>query len=213
MLAFALLTTLVFADDKVIKIDADVIAAMKKKVAGKITVDKKSGTLQLAYDFRIPKQGNDFLIKEKPANVKGGLVVKPNTSVQHVVPWKAVQVEAEVQIIKMLGPVMKSAESKAVLSLGGLNVDTLYLEYPNQPTRFQIIVPERERTGLRTIRFDLTEDSSLVSFESSQVKEPTKLGDAGRIEFFGGHYGHGFRAIVFRGKPDPEWLKELVEKN
>jgi hypothetical protein len=206
------MTSLFAADDKGVKLDAEMIAALKKKVAGKITIDKRSGILQLAYDFRLPRQGGDFLIKGKPAETKAGFVLKPDTSAEHVVPWKTVQVEAKVQIIKMLGPVMKAAESKAALSLGGLNVDTLYLEFPNQPTRFQFIVPERDRTGLRTIRFELSEDSSLVAYESSQVSEPTKLGDAGRIEFFGGHYGHAFRTIVFRGKPDPAWLKDLLEK-
>jgi hypothetical protein len=212
MLAFTLLTALLAVDDKAVKIDAEIIAAMKKKVAGKITVDKKTGTLQLAYDFRLPRQGSDFLIKEKPADVKGGFVLKPTTSAEHVVPSQTVQVEAKVQIVKMVGVVMKSEKSKVTLSLGGDNLNTLYLEIPNRRPTKQIVVPYTQITGLRTIRFELMEESTLVAYDSYQVTEPTKVGAAGKIEFFGGDYGHAFRSVVFRGKPDPTWLKELSEK-
>jgi hypothetical protein len=44
------------------------------------------------------------------------------------------------------------------------------------------------------------------------VSKPVKLVPAGKIEFHGGNYGNTFRAIVFRGKPDPEWLKEDAKK-
>jgi len=122
-----------------------------------------------------------------------------------------VQVEAKVQVVKMVGPVMSAAKSKVQLQLGGDNLNTVYLTWPNVPARYQVIVPDRERTGLKTLRIELTEDASLVAFDNYQVTEPTKLGDAGNIEFHGGTYGYGFKQIVFRGRPDPEWLKEIAK--
>jgi hypothetical protein len=212
MFALALLTSLFAADDKDFKIDAKELAALKKKVGGKVVLEPKTGVVQIAYDFSTARQRNDFLIKDKPAAAKGGFVLKPNASVEHVVPWKTVQVEAQVQVTKMLGGLMKASQSKAEMSMGGDNQDGLYLSFPGQASRFQYIVPARDRVGLRTVRFELLEDRSTVAYESYQVSEPTKLGDAGKIEFFGGNYGHAFRTIVFRGRPDPVWLKEIVEK-
>jgi len=68
MLALMMIAAVALDDDKAGKIDAETMAALRKKVVGKMTVDRKTGTLQIAYDFRSAKQGNDFQIKGKTAN-------------------------------------------------------------------------------------------------------------------------------------------------
>jgi hypothetical protein len=192
------------------KLDQAEVAAIKKKVTAKVTVDRKSGLLQLAYEFRTPKQGNDFLIKEKPADVKGGLTLKPSTVATHVVPWETVQVECRVQVSKMFGTALRATESKIGLELGGDNFNTLYLQLPQRPIHKQVIIPYSDVTGLRSLRLELGTDTSLVAYDHWQVSEPTKLGTAGKIEFLGGNYGYAFRAVTFRGKPEASWLKDLV---
>ena len=208
MFALTLLAALAGADDK---LDQAEVAAIKKKVAGKVAVDRKSGLLQLTYDFRTPKQGNDFLVKEKPADVKGGLTLKPSAAATHIVPWETVEVECRVQVSKMFGTALRATESKIGLELGGDNFNTLYLQLPQRQWHKQIIIPYSDVTGLRTLRLELGADSSLVAYDKWQVSEPTKLGTAGKIEFFGGNYGYAFRAVSFRGKPDAAWLKEIAE--
>ena len=200
---------LLAADDK---IDAADLAAIKKAIAGRVTLDKRSGTIQIVYDLRLPKQGADFVVSDKPAIVKNGLQLKPSVVATHVVPWQSVAVEAGVQVPKMGGTVLTADQSKVSLGLGGDNSDTVYLQIANPKLSKQVIVPVAERSGLKTILLELNESTSVIGYSSYQISEPTKLGAAGKIEFHGGNYGYGFRSIVFRGKPDPEWLKGLAAK-
>jgi len=206
---FIICAAMLAADDK---IEAAELAAIKKTVAGRVSLDKRSGLLQIAYDLRLPKQGNDFLVKEEPAIVKGGLVLKPGVVATHVVPWQSVAVEANIQVPKMGGTVMFAGKSKVSLVLGGDGLNTLYLEIPEPKKTKQIVVTEAEKSGLKSIRFELTDASSMVGYSTYQISEPTKLGDAGKIEIHGGNYGYGYRSIVFRGKPDPAWLKDITAK-
>src|SRR3954470_22772902 len=118
MLALALLAALAGADDEP-KVDAAALAALKKKLAGKLTVDRKTGQLQLAYDFHSAKHGSDFLIKEKPAESNGGLLLRPGVAASHVVPWRSVTVECQVQVVKMSGYMLTAEHAKTSLSLGG----------------------------------------------------------------------------------------------
>src|SRR5262245_35715277 len=125
MIAFALLASHLATAQSDFKIDAKELTALKKKVAGKVVLEPRVGVVQIAYDFRTARQGNDFLIKEKPANTRSGFMLKASTSAEHVVPWKTVQVEATVQVTKMLGGLMKASQSKAEMSMGGDNQDTV----------------------------------------------------------------------------------------
>lgn len=210
MLAFVVVLSLAASDDKDEKLDAAQIATLRKKVAGKVTIDRKSGVVQIAYDFRAAKQGNDFLIKEKPAETKTGLSLKASAVAEHVVPWRTVAVEAQTQISKFGGLVIQAPSQKANLQLAGANYDAVYLGIGNESE--PAIIPAAQRTGLRTLRFEIAEDSALAAHSSFQVSKPVKLVPAGKIEFHGGNYGIAFRAIVFRGKVDPDWVKPTAEK-
>jgi hypothetical protein len=210
MFGLAVIVSLVAFDDKDEKLDAAQIATLRKKVAGKVTIDRKSGVVQIAYDFRTAKQGNDFLVKEKPSETKNGLSLKASAVAEHVVPWRTVAVEAQTQISKFGGVVIQAPSQKANLQLAGANYDAVYLGIGNESE--PAIIPAAQRTGLRMLRFEIAEDSALAAHSTFQVSKPVKLVPAGKIEFHGGNYGNGFRAIVFRGKVDPDWLKPATEK-
>jgi hypothetical protein len=208
--AVVLLACFVGVDDKEGKIDAAGLAALKKKLAVKIAFDRKTGIVQLVYDFRSPKQGADFLIDGKPADVKSGLVLKPSAVAEHVVAWKTVAIEAKVQITKFGGAVIHAPLPNISVSLAGANFDAVYLEFADRSK--PSIIPAAERTGLKTLRLELNEDSSLAAHSIYQVSEKTKFDSVGKIDFRGGNYGYGFRMISFRGRPDPTWLKELTDQ-
>jgi hypothetical protein len=210
MFGLAVIVSLVAFDDKDEKLDAAQMATLRKKVAGKVTIDRKSGVVQIAYDFRTAKQGNDFLVKEKPSETKNGLSLKASAVAEHVVPWRTVAVEAQTQISKFGGVVIQAPSQKANLQLAGANYDAVYLGIGNESE--SAIIPAAQRTGLRTLRFEITEDSALAAHSTFQVSKPVKLIPAGKIEFHGGNYGNAFRAILFRGKVDPDWLKPSTEK-
>jgi len=207
MLTLLLLSAFSLDDDSASKIDSRMMSVLRKKIAGKITLDRKTQALQIAYDFRTPKQGNDFPIDGKPADAKNGLVLKPSAIAEHVVAWRTVAVEAQTQITKFGGIVIRAPAQKACLQLAGANFDAVYLEIDKESE--PSIIPAAQRTGLRTLRFEIGDDSALAAHTTYQVTKKAKLVPAGKIEFHGGNYGAGFKTIVFRGKPDAAWLKEI----
>jgi len=210
MLALALIAALVGVDDGEAKLDAETLAVLKKKLAGRVSVDKKTGLLQLAYDFRSTRQGGDFPIKAKPADVaNNALLLRPNTAASHVVAWRSVQIDCQVQVARMSGYMLTAERAKTSLTLGGSHEDTLYLRLPKHSR--SVIVPQNDRSGVKTIRFELDANSVLVSFDQHSLSERTELPRPGRIEFNGGSYGFVFNAVAFRGRPDPEWLKEFLD--
>jgi len=212
MFPLVLIAALIGVDDGEDKLDAETLATLRKKLAARVTVDKKTGLLQLAYDFRSTRQGADFPIKDKPADVaSNALVLRPNTAASHVVAWRSVQIDCQVQIARMSGFMLTAERAKTSLSLGGSHEDTLYLRTPKHNR--SVVVPQNDRAGVKTIRFELDANSVLVSFDRHSLSDRIELPRPGRIEFSGGSYGFVFNAVAFRGRPDPEWLKEfLVDK-
>jgi hypothetical protein len=158
MLAIAAIMSSIAFDDKTEKLDSNQVSALRKKVAGKVTIDRKSGVVQIAYDFRAPRQRNDFLIKEKPAETKNGLALKPSGVAEHVVAWRTVSIEAQTQISKFGGVVILAPSQKASLDLACANFDAVYLSIDKESE--PAIIPMAQRTGLRTLRFEIAEDSA-----------------------------------------------------
>lgn len=188
-------------------------ASLKRGLAGKATHDRKTGAIQIAYDFRTPKHGNDFLVKQKPAAVKRSLVLDSSVTATHLVKWKSVKVEARIEIAKLNGVLMRATEADVQLRVAGQNFDGFYLELSKDPKDTKVaIVPAKERHGLIPVTFELNSDRCMGTYSSVKLSEAKSVVLAGQIEFLGGNEGIVLRSVTFTGIPDPSWVKEFINK-
>lgn len=192
-----------------------------KKFAAKTAYNAKTGELTLAYSFPSKVQLKDFALKGQDVVAQGGtLWIGPGDSLEHVAKFSELKVSGTFTIKNV-----PSAQNTALLRTSSgvacvcddFNGDLLKLRYgdrriaekncgrgsiQNLPVPIVFAVTDR-----KTLLHATVLKEGLGQFE---IGDNVESGSPGRVELLGGKGGMEVRSLVISGKPDENWLKELL---
>lgn len=195
--------------------------SFQKKFAGKATYSAKTGELTLTYNFKAKSELKDFQVNGQDVVAQSGtLWIGPGDSIEHTAKFDDLKVTG-VFTIKTLGPdegapflrtssgiTCSSAQWNGTLQLyhgrnkiveKGFSTEAVQ----NMPVQIELLV-SKERVKMHV--------ASLKNLPAP-IGDAVKSGSPGRIELLGGKGGMGVRSLVISGKPDENWVKELLGEN
>ena len=189
------------------ELDSTTVKGIQKRLKGKATYIRKTGELSIVYDFRTPKQLEDFEFAVKPTLKGRMMVLDTDAFVKLPVKWQSVQINATVTSDRMNGPLVKS-ESGINFRVGAAHPDTLILEARDK--RASVIVPAPDRDGYVPVSFEASDRRVAGSWAKSRVGIDGPGADVGTVELGGGEHTFGWSNITFKGIVDPKWAKEFA---
>lgn len=183
---------------------------LKKKFAGKVIYDPKSGELTLKYDFPGKTQLADFAVGNKRVLVsKKMLGVEAGDDLVHIAKFRTFTASATMSFKAMNGPAFGTSTGTG-MGTGGNGSDTVYLAAAGGQTNARI-VPGHLRRGNIPVTLDVSPHKVSLRYGTEVLTTPVaRPDDVHQIRLGGGPDGCGFSNLVIVGIPDPAWFKELL---
>ena len=118
------------------------------------------------------------------------------------------KVSADVRVKQMRGSVLKT--DRVGIGTGGLLPDTVYLNVEGHGGS-SAIVPDKERSGLISIKLAVEDERTLFVWGNSTVGKEAAGVPAGQLQLFGGENGYCFKNLIIAGELDPAWAEVISE--
>lgn len=188
-----------------------ILAALKKKFAGKVVWKEKTGELILAYDFIGKPQLADFDVGSKRVILQRRiLALEAGDELKHNARFKSVQVSVVMGFKAMNGSGLASTNG-ATFTTGGPGQDAITLIEPGGGNTWKV-VGDRIRRGNIPVWFKVTPEKVSVQYVKDVLTAPmNRPGDVHQVILRGGNEGCAFSNLVISGVPDPAWLNEITE--
>jgi hypothetical protein len=179
-------------------------ALVKKKLAGKVKYEPKTGVLVLTYDFKTADQLKDFDTQDVGTVVKGGMVNVPaGQRLKHLVKFKEGEVKGVVAVKSPKGQLVTTSEGVDI-TLDGASV-----HFIGHLVHVSYQLAANEKQGQVPFALSFRPDEFGYRYGNQQRKFQSRKDQAGFVTFHGGDGGFGFKEIVMTGIPDGDWAQEF----
>jgi hypothetical protein len=193
------------------------VKLLKKKFAGKVTANPKTGELVFTYDFKKPEQLNDFELNDTKPTVKAGtLIVGPGDFISHIVNFKTATVSGIVSISNVedihrdLVSTTGSTTTFAYHRANGGNSSEIVLKSNRNEITTITDFPRPVRTA--PFSFGINGNKVTATFFNKNFGGEIEASNFGSLKMHGGSGGIAVSPLVITGVPDEEWLNEFLSK-
>jgi hypothetical protein len=186
-------------------------ALWKKKLAGNLKYDPKTGVLSVSYDLKSPAQLRDFELENAKADHKASVLnIDANGRAKHAVRFKEVLVTGYAIVKSANGKLIASSEGANISVSPGMQQSTPVFWLNSENSRVSGISLGLKDPQVGTMPVAMTIQGKLLRGRfGNYLREGTTEKPAGFIEFHGGAVGYGYGQLTLAGTVDEEWAQEF----